>query len=130
MNGTLAIIICFATSIFCFLDVSVPRMKCNREIMAMYVGYRSYSSRGGTAYYPVYTYEYNGQMYTRQSHTVMDSNGRYLFVNGSWHRIWINENRPGYCIFSKDLKGFDVLLIITGVVFLLLTIGGLLCCFI
>ena len=98
-------------AVLVYLLVLLPKIRCTTEICAMCTGYQISSYRGIPAYYPLFEYEYKGKRYQQKSMATTRKKYLPLYEKGTWHRIWIDDKRPQYCLCTRDYTGWDIYLL-------------------
>ncbi len=125
-----AAVFCSLGLIFvCFPLLSLIKYKnCTQPIMAKCIGYESLSGgRGLRRYAPKFVYTFNDEKIEMWSFTsYYKRKCKKLFVENEDYEIYINPNLPKYCTDKRTYPISNVVLIIFGSVFLVLSVFVLL----
>lgn len=93
---------------------------CETSISAEYMGYIEYSGgKGQRSYSPVFQYYFQGRTHKRQTaESFSKKRIKQNFMEGQKYEIFINSEKPEYCVSERKVSVGFLLVGVLGIVFL------------
>lgn len=121
-----AAVFCSLGLIFVYfpLLILIKYKNCTQPIMAKCIGYKRVGSgRRPRRYAPKFSYIFNGEKIEEGSFvSYFKRKCKKLFVENEDYEIYINPNAPKHCADKRTYPISNVVLIVLGVVFLVLSV--------
>ncbi|MBQ2937845.1 MAG: hypothetical protein IJE05_03060 [Clostridia bacterium] len=112
-----------------FIILKYLKLKCYKEIEAIYVKSNAYSSGTGghglvTQYAPVFKYNFNGKEYEKQTFQTFSKKYIKNLIVGEKYNILIDERKPSRFVINKKSRNDEILILLMGI---FLIIAGIIC---